>query len=100
MLRCAWCMKKIKNDKQVFALSVKFVEDEDFTESEGKIIHIGLRTRNTSVPMIVSGKDSEAKSEGTDGIFALCSEKCYKKMKETLSLELEVFKGFKDISLQ
>lgn len=100
MLRCAWCMKKIRNDKPVFALSVKFVEGEDYTTSEGKIIQIGIRTRNTSVPMIVAGKESEAKLQGTDGIFALCSEKCHKKMKETLSQELEVFKDFKDISLQ
>lgn len=100
MLRCAWCMKKISNNKQVFALSVKFVEGEDYSESEGKIIQIGLRTRNTSVPMIVAGNESEAKLEGTDGIFALCSENCYKKMKETLSQELEVIKEFKDISLQ
>jgi len=49
--------------------------------------------------MIVTGKDSEAKLSGTDGIFALCSEKCAKKMKETLSHELEVFKEYKDISL-
>ncbi|WP_129692419.1 hypothetical protein [Gottfriedia acidiceleris] len=98
MLRCSWCMKKIRDDKPVFAVSVKFV-DEEYTASEGKIIQIGLRTRNTSVPMIVTGKDSEAKLSGTDGIFALCSEKCVKKMKETLSHELEVFKEYKDISL-
>lgn len=99
MLRCSWCMKKIRNDKPVFGVSVKFVEGEEYTASEGKIIQIGLRTRNTSVPMIVTGKDSEAKLSGTDGIFALCNEKCVKKMKETLAHELEVFKEYKDIPL-
>ena len=100
MLRCAWCMKKISNDKPVYAIGVKFVKGEEYTASEGRIIQISLRTRNTSVPMIVTGKESEAKLQGTDGVFALCSEKCKKKMKETLSLELEVFQEFKDISLQ
>ncbi|WP_286141609.1 hypothetical protein [Bacillus sp. AFS001701] len=51
---------------------------------KAKIVQIGLRIRNTSVPMIVTGKESEA-----DGVFALCSEKCEKKMKETISQELE-----------
>jgi len=92
MLRCAWCMKKISDDKPVFALSAKFAEGVDYTADEGKIIQIGLRTRNTSVPMIVTGKESEAKLQGIDSVFSLCSEKCKKKMKETLSKELEVFK--------
>ena len=100
MLRCAWCMKKINNNKPVFGLSVKFVEGIDYTESEGKIIQIGHRTRNTSVPMIVTARESEAKLQGTDGIFALCSEKCGTKMKDSLTKELEIFKDFKDIALQ
>ncbi|MGF6952472.1 hypothetical protein QF028_004977 [Neobacillus sp. B4I6] len=100
MLRCAWCMKKISNNKPVFGLSVKFAEGIDYTESEGTIMQIGLRTRNTSVPMIVTARESEAKLQGTDGIFALCSEKCGKKMKDTLNKELAIFKEFKDIVLQ
>ncbi|WP_239454236.1 hypothetical protein [Bacillus suaedaesalsae] len=91
-------MKKIKDDKPVFGLSVKFADGIDYTESEGTIIQVGLRTRNTSVPMIVTAKGSDAKNEGTDGIFALCSEKCGTKMKSTLTKELS-FKEFKDISL-
>ncbi|TDL64062.1 hypothetical protein E2R56_26540 [Rhodococcus qingshengii] len=100
MLRCAWCMKKISNNKPVFGLSVKFVEGLDYTESEGKIIQIGLRTRNTSVPLIITARESEAKLQGTDGIFALCSKNCGKKMKDTLTKEIEIFKEFKDIALQ
>lgn len=100
MLRCAWCMKIIKNNQPVFGLSVKFAEGIDYTESEGKIIQIGLSTRNTTVPMIVTAKGSEAKLQGTDGIFAICSEKCGKKMRETLTKELATFKEFHDIALQ
>ena len=92
-------MKKISDDKPVFALSAKFAEGVDYNQSEGRIIQIGLRTRNTSVPMIVTGVESDAKLQGIDGVFSLCSEKCKKKMKETLSNELEVFKEYKDISL-
>jgi hypothetical protein len=71
----------------------------DYSDSEGTIIQIGLNTRNTSVPMIVTARDSEAKNQGTDGIFALCSEKCGEKMKESVTNELTTFKEFKDISL-
>ncbi|UOQ92151.1 hypothetical protein MUO14_16865 [Halobacillus shinanisalinarum] len=92
-------MKKIKDNEPVFGLSVKFAEGVDYSDSEGTIIQIELNTRNTSVPMIVTARDSEAKTQGTDGIFALCSEKCGKKMKETVTKELTTFKEFKDISL-
>jgi hypothetical protein len=92
-------MKKIKDDKPVFGLSVKFAEGVDFSNSEGTIIQIKLRTRNTSVPMIVTASDSEAKYQGADGIFAICSERCGEKMKDTITKELTTFKEFKDISL-
>lgn len=98
MLRCAWCMKKIKGDKAVFGLSVKFAEGIAFPDSEGKMKQVSLQTRNTSVPMIVTAADSEAKIQGSDGIFALCSEKCGTKMKAALTNEL-TFKELKDISL-
>jgi hypothetical protein len=92
-------MKKIKDNKPVFGLSVKFAEGVDYSDSEGTIIQIGLNTRNTSVPMIVTTRDSEAKNQGADGIFALCSEKCGEKMKETVTKEITMFKEFNDISL-
>jgi hypothetical protein len=92
-------MKKIKDNKPVFGLSVKFAEGVDYSDSEGTIIQIGLNTRNTSVPMIVTTRDSEAKNQGADGIFALCSEKCGEKMKETVTKEITMFTEFNDISL-
>ena len=100
MLRCAWCMKKINDNKPVFGLSVTFAEGVDYSESEGEIIQIGLQTRNTSVPMIVTARESEAKLQGTDGIFALCSEKCGNKMKDSLTKEVTIFKEFKNSALK
>lgn len=93
MLRCAWCMKKIKGDKPCYGLSVRFAKGVDFNEKDGRIISIHLQSRNTSVPLIVVADDSEAKRSGQDGIFALCSENCGAKMKETIPKELELFSG-------
>lgn len=90
MLRCAWCMKKIGEDKPCFGLAVKFVKGVDFNEKDGRIISIYLASRNTSVPLIVVANDSEAKKNGQDGIFAICSEKCGEKMQTTVTKELEL----------
>jgi hypothetical protein len=92
MLRCSWCMKKIKDDRECFGLSVKFVEGVDFKKEEGTITSVFLLSRNTSVPMIVVAEDSEAKKQGQDGIFVLCSDKCGLKMKKTINEEFNWFK--------
>jgi hypothetical protein len=92
-------MKKIKDNDPVFGLNVKFAKGIDYSEREGTIIQLWLNTRNTSVPMIVTANDSEAKKQGTDGIFPICSEKCCGKMQETLTKELTTFKEVKDIQL-
>jgi hypothetical protein len=91
MLRCSWCMKKIKEDEECFGLSVKFVKGVDLKKDEGTIKAVFLASRNTSVPMIVVAEDSEAKKQGQDGIFVLCSDKCGVKMKKTLKEELNWF---------
>lgn len=93
MLRCSWCMKKIKEDKPCYGLNVKFASGVEFGEKDGRITSLYLNTRKTSVPLIVVADDSEAKRNGQDGIFAICSENCAIKMKETVTKELELFSG-------
>lgn len=91
MLRCAWCMKKIGENMPCFGLNVKFSKDADLKKHEGGIIQVFLASRNTSVPLIVVAADSEAKKNGQDGIFSLCSEKCGVKMKKTINEEKKLF---------
>jgi hypothetical protein len=99
MLRCSWCMKKIKENKPVFGLSVKFADGVDFSKEEGTITQIKLSARSSTVPMIVTASNSDAKKQGTDAIFASCSETCGNKIKETISKEMNTFAGVKDIAL-
>ncbi|WP_235846516.1 hypothetical protein [Neobacillus drentensis] len=93
-------MKKIKEEKQVYSLSVKFAEGKEISDEDGRITHIRLESRNTSVPMIVTGRNSEAKLKGIDGVFPFCSEKCGKKMKDIVSRELATFEAVKDIYIK
>jgi hypothetical protein len=88
MFRCSWCMKKFKDGKPVYGLNVKFVEGKKIFDPDGRIVHIHLDSRNTSVPMVVPGDNSEADKQGVDGVFSICSEKCGDKMKEALSKEI------------
>lgn len=93
-------MRKFKEGKEVFGLEVRFAEGIDFTEKEGSITQIYLHSRNTSVPMIVVAQGSEAKSNGIDGMFPLCSQRCGGKMREALAKELELFREVNLVSMQ
>ena len=98
-MKCAWCMRTLKEGKEAFGLNVTFSEGVDFSEKEGSITHIFVKSRNTSVPMIVVAKGSEAKEDGIDGIFPICSPKCGEKMKQALSKEIGTFKEVNDVLL-
>ncbi|MFD0675197.1 hypothetical protein [Cohnella sp. GCM10027633] len=84
-------MKKIKENKPCFGLGVKFAKGYDIQEEDGRISTIFMKTRNTHVPLIVTAKGSEAKKQGQDGIFSLCSEKCGEKMKKAIKEEVSLF---------
>ncbi|WP_276202691.1 hypothetical protein [Oceanobacillus caeni] len=42
--------------------------------------------------MIVTTADSEAKKNGQDGLFVICSHECGEKLKSILDKEMNVFK--------
>lgn len=88
MLKCAWCMKKLVKNKPAYGLSVRFAEGFEYNDPDGKIVQMYLKSRNTSVPIIISAVGSEAKKNGQDGLFALCSEQCGEKMRNVLKEEL------------
>lgn len=99
MLSCAWCMKKIKEDGPVYGLSITFTEGNDFSDRAGTITQVELETRHTSVPMVVAGSGSDAKRDGVDGIFAVCSSTCGKKMRDTLAKEKSIIKEVEEIPM-
>ena len=98
MLNCSWCMKKFKNGKPIYGLNVKFVEGKRISDPDGRIIHIHLESRNTSVQMIVPGENSEADKQGIDGIFPICSEKCGDKMRKALSKEISTIQTVNNLT--
>jgi hypothetical protein len=48
--------------------------------------------------MMVTATGSEAKKDGKDGMFLLCSEKCGEKLKRALEKEISLGKMFETVS--
>ena len=94
MGKCTWCQKHIGDDMEVFAAGAKLKTDVDLSEYEGHCIQIGLVSEEKPIYMMVTAQDSEAKKEGKDGMFLLCSEECGKKLKNVLAKEISIGKMF------
>ena len=92
--KCAWCRKHILDNAEVFSVGVKLKPSVDLTEYEGHCIEIGLVADENPLYMLVTLAGSEAKQEGNDGMFLICSEKCGKEIKRALERELSIGKFF------
>ena len=95
--KCAWCQSHIDDHIEVFGLGARLKSNVELSEYEGHCIEIGLASEEKSVYMMVTGQGSEAKNEGKDAMFLVCSEKCGKKLKTVLEKEISLGKMFKTV---
>ena len=95
--KCAWCESYITEYMEVFGFGAKLKPKVDLSEYEGHCIEIDLVSEEKSVYMMVTGRGSEAKNEGKDGMFLVCSEACAKKLKNVLEQDISLGKMFKTV---
>ena len=89
ILTCAWCENPIGPDKEVFGFGAKANPEVDLNNSEGKIIQLPLVKCRKVVPAMVATNDSQAKKEGNDLVFMICSRVCGMTLKEALEEEID-----------
>jgi hypothetical protein len=95
--QCAWCQRRIYDDMEVFGFGAKLKSNVDLSEYESHCIEIGLVSEEKPVYMIVTAQGSEAKIEGKDCLFLVCSQECGKKLKNVLEKEISLGKMFKEV---
>ena len=95
--KCAWCQSHITDHMEVFGFGATLKSNVDLSEYESHCIQIGLVSEEKSVYMMVTAQGSEAKSEGKDCMFLVCSEGCGKKLKKVLEKEISLGKMFKTV---
>ncbi|MGD9080820.1 MAG: hypothetical protein PVG96_15845 [Desulfobacterales bacterium] len=95
--RCAWCQTRIYDDMEVFGFGAKLKPDVDLSEYETHCIQLDLVSAEKPVYMMVAAQDSEAKKEGKDCMFLVCSEECGKKLKDVLEKEISLGKMFNTV---
>ena len=95
--KCSWCQSQITDHMEVFGLAVKLKSNVDLSEYEGHCIELGLASEEKSVCMMVTGQGSQAKNDGKDVMFLVCSETCGKKLKKVLEKKISLGKMFKTV---
>ena len=96
--KCACCRDYISDDMEVFGLGAKLKSKVDLSEYESHCIQIGMASEEKPLYMIVTAHGSEAKNDGKDGMFLVCSEKCRKKLKNILEKDMSFGQMFKIVS--
>ncbi|KAA0231835.1 hypothetical protein KJ068_24115 [bacterium] len=89
--RCAWCDRVIGPEEEVFGCGAKAMPGIDLSDREGKILPLFLALSRKTVPAIVVPMDSQAKKEGNDLYFVICSESCGQALKQALQMDKDAF---------
>ena len=89
-LICCWCGKDIPEGCEAFSLGIRVSKGIDLTPEEGKEVVLYLALFDKKVHAIVPLNDSNAKREGNDILFFLCSQECGKSLKNALQKEKEL----------
>ncbi len=87
---CAWCGMELAPDAELFSLGAKVRPEVDLEGPAGTVIPLYVDPGKTILG-IVSGSDSEAKKQGNDILFVICSESCGKSLRKALQRQVALF---------
>ncbi len=85
-------------DSEAFGLGAKIRSESDISDYEGKSVLLLIASEDKSVPMMVTEEGTDAKEDGNDVMFLLCSEKCSVQLKAALDRELRIGELFMGIN--
>ena len=88
--RCAWCAMPMGEEERVVVLGAAGRPDMKLDVLAGEAIRLDLPDSDRKVPVIVSGRDSDARREGHELLFGTCGPECALLLTEALSAELQI----------
>ena len=86
---CACCQKEITDETDIIDLGIQVNPNVDLSDYESHCIELELASQNQPVHMLVTAAHSDAKQEGKDGLFLLCSQSCADKFKQILQDKMD-----------
>jgi len=100
LTKCTWCKNYLTDEADAFGIGAKLIPDVDLADYETHCIEIVLGEEENAVYMLVTPEGSEAKNDGHDGMFLVCSKQCGNDLKAAMKEEIDsgtLFDRIKDI---
>ncbi len=95
---CAWCKTFIPEDDEVMGIGGTFPENSDLKKKDGEKVSFELADSDTTVAGFTPPFYSDARQEGKDVLFMLCSEECAQSLKEAFGKEsTEYFSALEEL---
>jgi len=85
--KCALCEKKMRSGAEVYGLGVKLKEGLEYPGAVGRTMAVHLPVQGREIECMVTADGSQARLEGWDLIFMVCSEDCGVELKSLLETE-------------
>ncbi|MEW6554429.1 MAG: hypothetical protein AB1384_09105 [Actinomycetota bacterium] len=85
--RCAYCEKKVRPGAEVYGLGVKLRKGLEYPGAIGRSMTVELPVQGRELECMVTADGSQARQEGWDLIFMVCSEGCGAALKALLEEE-------------
>lgn len=87
---CTWCHKRIPANTPVYSLTAKARPGVDLQSVKGNVMALQLTRIKRSVWAIVPAGDSDARREGNDFVFMVCSPACGTALRQALQQEISL----------
>ena len=85
---CCWCGNNIDENSPLCALGAKTKPGADISQYEGGAMPIQLVAQVKQIYAVFPSADSEAKRNGRDLLFVVCSKGCGAELKKFLQNEI------------
>ena len=84
---CCWCNRLISEESERFSINTKFRDPKDYQKNAGKIIEFYVPRMDRSLMAFAVTRDSEAKKQGYEVMFMICSKSCREELAAALREE-------------
>ncbi len=85
--KCAYCECKLRSGAEVYGLGVRLKEELEYPGAVGRSMTVELPIQGRELECMLTADGSQAKQEGWDLIFMVCSEECGTALKAILEEE-------------
>ena len=81
---CCWCNREMREDSERFSINTKFRDPKDYQKNAGRIVEFYVPTVDRAILALAVTRDSEAKKQGHEIMFVVCSERCREELSAAL----------------